>query len=286
MIGNNPLHQALTCVVIVLNHERFVCECLESIQREFDHSPEILVIDLGSMDATLSLTTQFLESYPGDSSIIVQPVKLRSSVGAIQTAARVAAGEFLMIISGDDYLGTDAGREALKCLGLVNQNCALNFRQVMFSDSSSLTRMSNPRWTSRGCVNQTLLFYENLGKAPGAIIPRNLVLRSIFMKMSPKCLVEDYPLWLSLRRTVTFHVINRGAVFYRQHDQSLSRRRSSPEYSWSLGYCIGMAESLASNVFEKVLARIGRGRWYRQVDKSMRQEVDRGRLAAKRDFNH
>ena len=96
------------------------------------------------------------------------------------------------------------------------------------------------------------------------------------MNIDPYCLIEDYPLWLCLNGLVTFKKIGDGEVLHRQHSNSLSKSRFNNEFAWSIGYCLGLAESSTQSIIKRMLLRLGKSRWMKQVDPSMRHVVLEG----------
>jgi hypothetical protein len=92
---------------------------------------------------------------------------------------------------------------------------------------------------------------------------------SKFMNIDPRCLIEDYPLWLCLQELAHFKTIGNGEVLYRQHENSLSHSDLSWDYAWSIGYCMGLAKSSADNWLKHLLCSLGKRRWLKQIDPSM-----------------
>lgn len=103
----------LTVIVPVYNVEKYLEQCLESICRQTYENLEILVVDDGSTDASLTIAEQFAE-VDQRIRIIRQP---NAGLGAARNSGiREASGEFIAFVDSDDLVQKDAYKVMLKSL--------------------------------------------------------------------------------------------------------------------------------------------------------------------------
>lgn len=93
----------ISVCVTTYNHGAYISRCLESIlEQEGDFSLEVLVGDDGSIDSTRDLVAAFAEQSGG----VVQAVFHEQRLGAsenVTTLARMATGDYIAHLDGDDY---------------------------------------------------------------------------------------------------------------------------------------------------------------------------------------
>jgi glycosyltransferase involved in cell wall biosynthesis len=270
------LNFEFTMIVLTRNHGEFINDCLSSLDLSLDDKIEIFVIDIGSSDNTQELVSKFALSRKRSIQLLAITNPPFTSVNALQIATRKLTTDFFGIISGDDTVSRTYGSEVEHSTEQFGKDSVLNFVLSVTDKSLSHWRFSKPRWTKIDPYNSALLYFENPGKSPGAVIPVRVLLNSKFMNIDPRCLIEDYPLWLCLNELVAFRKIGNGEVSYRQHSNSLSKSRLSSEFAWSIGYCLGLAESSTQSIIKRMLLRLGKSRWMKQVDPSMRHVVLEG----------
>lgn len=83
------------------NHERFVRECLDSIQQQSWTDFELIVVDDRSTDASVDVIRQWIASERPDTTLLALPENLGVS-GSLNAAIREARGEFVIRVSTDD----------------------------------------------------------------------------------------------------------------------------------------------------------------------------------------
>ena len=97
----------LTVSIAAYNVEKYIEECLESFSDDrFADSLEVIVVNDGSKDNTLSIAQKYAEKY---SSIIKVIDKENGGWGStINAATKVATGKYFKHLDGDDYFNKEA----------------------------------------------------------------------------------------------------------------------------------------------------------------------------------
>ena len=93
----------LSIIVLTLNSEHTIVDCLESIaDQDFDDF-EILLQDGVSTDKTLEIVNNFIDSYPG-LTVRVQSIRDKGIYHAMNLALDRAIGQWIYFLGSDDHL--------------------------------------------------------------------------------------------------------------------------------------------------------------------------------------
>jgi glycosyltransferase involved in cell wall biosynthesis len=271
----------LTSVVLTRNHEAFLLDALESIEAQLPSDVEVIVVDIGSNDETVQLVHEY--SHTATRQILLKSLDIPpfTTVHALQSLKGAIKTSWVSLLSGDDLLGDRYFEEVSHFVNSRDIFNVLNFQLCVVDQNLTFVRHSAPRWSSISWLDRLLMMYENPGKAPGALLPWRLLEDSAFMRFSPRCLIEDHLIWLSLRDAVHFSRSRRGKVLYRRHLDSLSSQSQNPELAWSLGYCSGVTQACCQSIPQRYAYRSGKSRWRAQIALRYQPMFDAGYLFAK-----
>ena len=104
----------LSIIVPVYNTEEFLPACLDSVIYSELNDYEIIVVNDGSTDSSLSIALKYAENYPG---LIKLIDKKNGGLGDARNAGIDAAeGEFLLFLDSDDKLAPTALSEIMDSL--------------------------------------------------------------------------------------------------------------------------------------------------------------------------
>ena len=96
----------LSIIIPVYNVEKYLPKCLDSLLDPAVRDYEILLINDGSTDGSLSVAEQYRDKYPGLITVIT--TENLGQGNARNVGIERAEGEFLYFIDSDDYLSHDA----------------------------------------------------------------------------------------------------------------------------------------------------------------------------------
>lgn len=96
----------VSVVVPMYNSEKTILRCLESIQKQTYTDTEIIVINDGSTDESLTIVSEYIKEKKGQYRLISQHNSGVSS--ARNVGIRAASGAFVMFVDSDDYLDINA----------------------------------------------------------------------------------------------------------------------------------------------------------------------------------
>lgn len=97
--------ELISIIIPVYNIEAYLPKCLETIAAQTYHYLEVILVDDGSTDSSGKICDSFTEN---DSRAIVIHQQNQGLWAARNSGQRVAKGDYLMFVDGDDYLHLDA----------------------------------------------------------------------------------------------------------------------------------------------------------------------------------
>lgn len=152
----------ITVIIPVYNGAEYVGETIESALRQTYRNLEVIVVDDGSTDATLSV----LQSYAHQDErvrVISQP---NSGVSkARNTAIAAARGEFIAPLDADDlWLPTKLDRQLRRMLE-AGEDTGIVYTWWAWIDERGIIVDRSPRWTIEGDVLDKLMYINFIGNA-------------------------------------------------------------------------------------------------------------------------
>lgn len=92
--------KTVTVIIPVYNMERYISYCLDSILSQTLNDLEIICVDDGSTDSSLSIMQEYKEKHP---EILIYEQKRLGPAVARNLALQKASGEFVSFLDSDDY---------------------------------------------------------------------------------------------------------------------------------------------------------------------------------------
>lgn len=99
----------VSVIIPVYNVEKYLEECLESVVNQTLLEIEIICVNDGSIDNSLSIIQEFAAK---DSRVVIIDKKNGGYASAINTGLDIAKGEFIQIVESDDYCASCMLEEA------------------------------------------------------------------------------------------------------------------------------------------------------------------------------
>jgi glycosyltransferase involved in cell wall biosynthesis len=249
---------AVSVVMPVYNGERWLSHALESALAQTFTDFELVVVDDGSTDGSVSIVQSFAERDPR--------VRLVRTAHAGLAPARTvslaeAGGQLVAFLDADDEWVPER---------LERQLPLVDDRTVVFSDFWYLddgdTEMG-PRLSEAASLPAVrypavglfpyLLTYGCFIQISSVLAPRELLVEAGAFRGFPGC--EDYEMWLRLAvRGARFDYVDEPLMVYRKHSGSLSA-----DLLWVLERNLLMADNLMPDVVgdDLRLLRRARRRW-------------------------
>ena len=186
----------ISIVIPTYNRAAFIKKTINSLLDQTVRDFEILVIDDGSTDDTVSVM----------GSIKDQRVRFYQKENAERAAARnygarLATGDYINFFDSDDLAYTNHVAEAVAAIQ------SLNFPEVFhlgydIKDASGKLLGLRKRWPRT--INQRLIDGNHLS-CNGVFVRRDIALQHPFNELRELSASEDYELWLRLAARFPFH---------------------------------------------------------------------------------
>lgn len=222
---NVPL---VSVAVPAYNHAAFLDACLESIRAQSYPRLELVVVDDGSTDATLTVAEHFAERHAARFEHLSVIHQSNQGVSAASNRAIAAcSGEWVHLLGSDDVLYPDKIQHQQQAIvGWNDPDLALVYADVNFIDAtgrilSSATRNRRPPGPDHQAY-LWLLLYNDVAN------PTVALRRDAFLAVGgfdETLLLEDLDCWLRLSARYAVARVAGLLAGYRRHDSNTSRRQ-------------------------------------------------------------
>lgn len=123
----------ISIIVPIYNVEKYLNQCLSSIYQISEKRIEVILVDDGSTDSSLSIIRKYESLYPSITKVLTQ---LRSSVSAARNKGIASAtGEWLGFVDSDDFIDPVAFNNVLKMIN-NSQADVISFDGYRYIDTS------------------------------------------------------------------------------------------------------------------------------------------------------
>lgn len=241
---------AVTVVVTTFNHERFVREALDSLTAQTTRDFDVIITDDASGDRTVDVIQAWLDEGHLPARFIRNATN-RGLCANRNTARRIAHGEFICSLSGDDVYESDRLERQIACFRDQPPNVA-----AVFSDASTIDENGahiSDSFIRRFLGDEPVPEGERLFRRllQGTFIPApTVMIRRAALEAvggyDESLFIDDWDMWLRLSNRFAFHYLPGALVKYRvlptsmSHDPALLYARVESAFStlapW-LGRC-------------------------------------------------
>lgn len=226
------MQELISVIVSIYNIEHYLSRCLETVAAQSYKNLEIILVDDGSTDGSADICDEFVK-HDSRASVIHQA---NAGLWAARNAGqKVAKGNYLMYVDGDDYLHVDAIRvmyEAINSdggydLALVNRKMTERLDEdITAAGDNDMSELSQPDIVTNMFTYKDSTFVYQWNK-----LYRRELIEGIWS--NPYMRSQDFDFnfraFLKINRAVWVH---RNLYYYVQRATSLVK---APE-SWSIYY--------------------------------------------------
>jgi CMP-N-acetylneuraminic acid synthetase len=207
----NPL---VTVYVLNYNYSKYIYEAISSVLNQTYENIEIILIDDGSTDNSVDIINEFINKYPR---IKVIQQKNKGLVKSINTAIRIAKGEYVIRLDADDYFAPEAIEKLVKKI-TYHKNCALVFSDFYLINEDGTFKQRYERLD----FDKEVKILDS--PAHGACTLFRLKVLKEFGGYSEEYDMQDgYYIWLKIIKKYKVTNLNEPLFYYRQHHTSLSK---------------------------------------------------------------
>lgn len=207
------------------NHERFVRECLDSIQRQSWRDFELIVVDDRSTDASVDVIRAWIAQERADTTLLALPENLGVS-GSLNAAIREARGEFVIRVSTDDVWEPTLLQELLARFDELSDACGAVYADASRIDEAG-TRLAGDFITAyHGGVapeGDVFLALCDTNFVPAATIMMRRAVLAEVGEFDESLAYEDWDMWLRIAERHSFGFVPKTLARYRIVQHSLFR---------------------------------------------------------------
>jgi|GEM_PF-1173413 len=236
MTAHNSRSPLVSVAVPTYNHAPFLQACLESVRNQTYPRLELVIVDDGSTDDTLTIAEQFAADHAGrfeHLTVLRQPN--RGVSAASNRAIAACRGEWVHLLGSDDLLYPEKIQVQQQAIADWNEpRLALVYSDVDFIDaegrvlSSSTRKRPPPRLDHQAYLR--LIRYNDVANATVALRREAFLAIGGFDEQLP---LEDLDGWLRLSVNHAIARIPGLLAGYRRHEGNASRRqRMMFEANW------------------------------------------------------
>lgn len=230
----NVLNPKLSIIICTLNSEKYLTQCLESIISQSFKDYEIIVVDGGSIDKTLSIVNCF------NISKVFTDVKGGVSC-AMNFGITKAIGDIIAILHSDDYYYSNATlQKVIDCFD--EKKCNWLYGNIVYLKE-------NEEFTFNVNANYSQDYFSHTFNIPHpAVFIKKLVYDEIGLFSTQYKYAMDYDLLLRVANKYTPEQLDDNLTVFRQHKESLSTSNWSSAQVESLI----IQQKHAKNIFIKL----------------------------------
>lgn len=271
----------VTILLLSRNHEKFIGDCIDSINREFGNEIQLLNLDIGSIDETLRISKSLCNKF-GINAVHLKLDKDTKTLTALKNLEEYVSTTYVILISADDALGENYSQALNKLFSYITEYTVINFPSIVTDQNLQPLYSRVPKWSRNAKSNKKLLSYSNPGTAPGAVIPWRILVETQSWKQSPDIIIEDYWLWWQFIDIAPFITSQESNVLYRQHQNNISNESRNVDYAYSLGYVSALPWNKSNISTNRLLSLLLIPRWLRHLNISVWKNYFAGYQDSKR----
>lgn len=219
----------VSVVVPSYNHEKFICETLESVLRQTYTDYEILINDDASRDHSVERIESFIASHPELPIRLMKHSQNRGGVITLNELIENSSGEYIALINSDDTWRPDKLACQVEHLDIHPETGAVFTQAVIVNDDGNLIRGNDiffadifiQKNRSRGMWLRRIFFDMNCLCHPSILIRRS-VYDQIGLYDARFRQLPDMQMWVRLIKHTAIFIIEDPLVHLRFHSSNTS----------------------------------------------------------------
>ena len=233
---NQEAWPLVSVLIPAYNHERFVAQSLDSVIEESYPNKEIVIINDGSRDGTHQVISDWISKKGGQISVRYVSRENKGLTRTLNDLIELAKGEYIVLLSSDDYLMNDGIISRYNCLKMNSGKYAV-FGDCIVVDGSGKKLFESglsSYWHARKkyLKDRRFLSYEiifNWG-IPGPVFMAKREVYQIVGPYDESLVVEDWDFYLRLVAKNFLVFLDSAVAAYRIHETNAIRSISAHDF--------------------------------------------------------
>ena len=212
----------VSVIVPVYNREKYLFECIDSIINQTYKNLEIIFVDDGSTDNSLSILKHYERL---DKRIIVMTQNNLGTCLAVKNALSISNGKYIFRVDSDDINYLDRCEKQLKFL-LEKDYDVVGCYLKSFGNGSEISKKGMEVYVNRSIKDyhdQNKLIYEGCNIGGGYLFGKSDVLKKFSPFHKDYGLVDDVYLYILLHQNgCKIGILQEELYYYRVHNDNTS----------------------------------------------------------------
>ena len=217
----------VSVIIPAYNAEKYIAETLDSVLNQTYSDYEVIIVDDGSKDKTVSIIKQYQAKYPEKVGLIQK--ENGGPASARNMGIRTAIGEYIAFIDADDLWLPEKLEKQIKCFEAQPSEVGMVYTDAKKFDGDGI-------WTLPEKYRHNYIegwIYKDLLKAN--FIPNQSVIvrkrcfekTGLFDESIELISMEDYEMWLRIAKDWKISFFNETLSLYREQAQGISKKFES-----------------------------------------------------------
>lgn len=167
----------ISVIVPIYNAEKYLAQCIESIIHQTHRDLQILLINDGSTDSSLSIAQDFAQR---DARIEIHTQSNQGQSAARNNGLQHATGEYISFVDADDYLDNDFYETLLPYI--ANYDCVqIGYRRV--STEGRIMEEKLPRYFYQFTSPCMRLYHRNIFTQHALTFPEGMIYEDVVFSL-------------------------------------------------------------------------------------------------------
>jgi glycosyltransferase involved in cell wall biosynthesis len=211
-MNENPL---VSILLLSMNHEPFIDQCIESLKNQTYKNIEVIYIDNASSDETFEIGKKLLEE-----SNIPHKIFFNTESKGISKNLNFlldnSSGLFICPLSTDDWLTSDSVEEKINYFNLYPEfGMVYNSSYYYYHDTKETFICTKKHKFKYGWVLKEIL-KENFISTAGCMIKRSTIEEVGYF--DENSLIEDWDMWIRIAEKFPIGLVNKELAYYRMQN--------------------------------------------------------------------
>lgn len=227
----------VSVVMPVYNTEKYVREAIESILNQTFTDFELLIINDGSTDNSLSAIRSFTDSR-------IRVINLEENRGnrvAANIGLREAKGKYVVRMDSDDIAVPDRIEAQVKFMEEHPEIGLSGGHLQLFGNSSDIWHFP----IDRNIINNSLIFGPGVSQPVSILRTKVYRENNVYYKEQGESYAEDLEFFLRLKKVTEFGNIDKILIYYRRHEENITIKLKSK------------SAELHTNAFQQIFKELG-----------------------------
>ncbi|BDU23580.1 glycosyltransferase family 2 protein [Flavobacterium sp. GSB-24] len=217
MLERNNELPLVSIIVPAYNHEKYIENCIDSIINQSYKNIEVIIINDGSTDRTLSK----LSSYKNFEQVKIINQENKGLCKTLNLGLSLTKGKYISILASDDYLINDKLEKQVAFLEYNPQYGMCCAKAYEVDDAGKNLG------TVGAVVDENELSFQNLLDGNKIAILTALLKSNVFDEVGgfdEGLYMEDWDMWLRVSNKYKIGFLNEFVAYYRKHETNISSK--------------------------------------------------------------